>query len=245
MMEVPLKTLLDDNFAPLTYQAGFLETKLENAMEVFLKWQLEIGAPFGRYPHHESFIATLPQALARLEPLTTPPTKVLLIETHSRWTAFFDNGLRASDPESPVGHLCTIIPCKGVVIHCAPDRNQGRATQALRVYGIVSFRMFVPHQTEWLNQERAIIAMNDGGSWLFSADGVAQSFEELGSYAARRIVDRFTDDMLERYCKALDIAFFDEDFYGKKGAVINTVQKLAIESPVMSLEEVRFANRRG
>jgi hypothetical protein len=72
-----------------------------------------------------------------------------------------------------------------------------------------------------------------------------KSFEELGSYGARRIVDRFTDDMLERYCKALDIAFFDEDFYGKKGVVINTVQKLALESPVMSLKEARFANRCG
>ncbi len=237
-----MKALLNDKFAPLTYQAGFLETKLENALEVFLKWQSEIGAPLDRHPRHERFTESLPQALARLEPLTTPPTKVLLLETRSRWTAFFDNGLRASDPESPVGHLCKIIPCKGVVIHCAPDRSQGGDPQALRIYGIVSLRMFVSHQTEWLNQERAIIAMNDGGSWLFSADGVAQSFEEPASYGARRIEDRFTDDMLERYCNALDIAFFDEDFYGTKAAIINTVQKLALGSPVMSLEEARFAS---
>jgi hypothetical protein len=234
-----LKTLLNDECTPLTYQAGFLETSFENALEAFLRWQSEIGVPLARQPRHERFTGSLPQALARLEPLTTPPTKVLLMETRSRWTAFFDNGLRVSDPESPVGHLCTITPCRGTVVHCAPDRSERADPLALRIYGVISFRMFVPHQTEWLNQERAVMAMNDGGSWLFSADGVEQPFEEPGRYRARRIADRFTDDMLERYCKALDIAFFDAGFYGTKAAVIDTIQKLAPGSPVMSLEEAR------
>jgi hypothetical protein len=81
--------------------------------------------------------------------------------------------------------------------------------------------------------------MNDGGSWLFSADGLEQPFEEPTRYNARRVVDRFTDDMLERYCRALGIGLFDEAFYGTHAAVINTVQKLAVGSPVMSLEEAR------
>ena len=141
-----------------------------------------------------------------------------------------------SDPESPVGHLCTIIPCRGVAVHCAPDRSQTGDRAALRVYGIVSFRMFSTHQTGWLNQERAVVAMNDGGSWLFSADGIPQPFEEPESYKARRIADRFTDEMLERYCKALDIRLFDEAFYGMKACVLNTVQRLPPGAPVMSLE---------
>jgi hypothetical protein len=99
--------------------------------------------------------------------------------------------------------------------------------------------MFVPHQTTWLNQERAVVAMNDGGPWFFSTDGVEQPFEEPARYSARRIVDRFTDDMLERYCKALDIGLFDEAFYGTHAAVINTIQRLAPGSPVMSLEDAR------
>ena len=162
------------------------------------------------------------------------------METSSRWTAFFDNGLRVSDPESPVGHLCTVIPCRGVVVHCAPDRSRIMDRNALRIYGIVSFRMFASHQTDWLNQERAIVAMNDGGSWLFSADGIEQPFEEPGSYKARRIADRFTDQMLERYCDALGIKLFDEAFYGAKVAVVNTIQQLAPGSPVMSLKDAQI-----
>jgi len=99
--------------------------------------------------------------------------------------------------------------------------------------------MFVPHETSWLNQKRAVVAMNDGGSWLFSADGIQQPFEEPESYKARRIADRLTGEMLERYCKALGIRVFDNAFYGMKAAVISTVQKLPPGAPVMSLEEAR------
>ena len=81
--------------------------------------------------------------------------------------------------------------------------------------------------------------MNDGGDWLFSADGMQQPFEEPESYKARRIADRFTDEMLERYCKALVIGLFDKSFYGMKAALINTIQKLPPGAPVMSLDEAR------
>lgn len=232
-----MKTLLNDRFSPLTHQIGFLEATFENTLEVFLKWQSEIGAELGRCPGSEIFTGSLEEALLRLEPLTTPPTKVLLIETHTRWTAFFDNGLRVSDPESQVGHLCTIIPCRGVVAHCAPDRSHLEGRDALRIYGIVSFQIFVAHQTQWLNQERAIVAMNDGGTWLFSATGVEQPFEEPEKYKARHIADRFTDEMLARYCDALGIKLFDEAFYTGKTVVIDTIQKLQPGAPVMSLQE--------
>jgi len=233
-----VKALLNDEFAPLTYQVGFLEAPLENTLERFLKWQSEIGAEFDRQPRHERFVGSLQQALARLEPLTTPPTKVLLMETRSQWTAFFDNGLRVSDPESPVGHLCTILPSRGVVVHCTPDRSQARDRDALRIYRIVSFRMFVSHQTSWLNQERAVVAMNDGGLWLSLLMDTTTS-EEPESYKARRIADRLTGEMLDRYCKALGIMVFDDAFYGMKAALINTVQKLPPGAPVMSLEDAR------
>lgn len=84
-----------------------------------------------------------------------------------------------------------------------------------------------------------MVAMNDGGSWLFSVNGQEQPFEESERYRARRVADRFTVEMLERYCSAIDIGLFDEAFYGTHAAIVNTVQKLAPGSPVMSLEEAR------
>ena len=210
----------------MTYQVGFLESPLANTLDALLKWQSEIGAGFGRRPSYEQFVGPLQSALMRLEPLTTPPTKVLLLETRSNWTAFFDNGLRMSDPESAVGHLCAVMPSRGIVVHCSPDRSEVTDRKALRIYGVVSFRMFGAHRTSWLNQERAIVAMNDGGSWVFSTEGTEQAFEEPEQYAARRIRDRLTDEMLERYCGACGIRLFDGAFYGPKAAIITTIQKL-------------------
>jgi hypothetical protein len=83
--------------------------------------------------------------------------------------------------------------------------------------------------------------MNDGGSWVFEADGNYEPFEELEKYSVARIQDRLTDQMLERYCKALDIDLFNDAFYGRRAAVIDTIQKLPPNAPVMSLGE---ANRR-
>ncbi|MGC2695511.1 MAG: hypothetical protein WA738_06940 [Candidatus Angelobacter sp.] len=234
-----MKTLLNGRFAPLSHQVGFLSATLDQILEVFLGWQSKLGAEIGEQPTHTRLSCSLAQALMCLDPLTTPPTKVVLIETRSRWTAFFNNGLKMSDPESPVGYLCSIIPCEGVVAHCSPDRSKMKDPSALRIYGIVSFRLFTTHPTDWLNQERAVVAMNDGGTWLFSATGKEQPFEESRKYAARRIVERFTDDMLERYCEALDIKLFDEAFYGRNAVVVKTIQKLKPGSPIMSLEEAQ------
>jgi hypothetical protein len=142
--------------------------------------------------------------------------------------------------DDPSGSIVSLRQfCQPVVLHCAPDRSWITDQHAIRTYGIVSFRMFVSHQTAWLNQQRAIVAMNDGGTWRFSADGAEQPFEEPQKYGARRSADRFTDEMLERYCKALGIGFFDESFYGKEAALIDTIQELAPGSPVMSLEQAR------
>jgi hypothetical protein len=62
---------------------------------------------------------------------------------------------------------------------------------------------------------RSIEATFDGSRWIFSADGPEQWFEATDAYRARRVRDRFTSAMLERYCKALDLEVFDAAAYGR------------------------------
>ena len=148
----------------------------------------------------------------------------------------FNNGLRVSDLESPIGHLCKIAPCRGVVIHCAPDRSNVQHPEALRIYGIVRFTLFGPRQTDWLNQERYVCAVNDGGKWEFFLQGEQQPFECPEKYNSRRIQDRFTDEMLEKYCAALGIRVFDADFYGGRALWVKTPD-LGSKFPRMSLAD--------
>lgn len=230
-----MKSLLSGQYAPLTYQIGFLEGSLEQVSGAYLNWRRGLQPDLRTV----STDGPLSSALAQLEPLTTPWTKELLISTHSRWTAFFCNGLLNCDPESPIGHLCSLVPCKGVVVHCVNDRSAVKDREALRVYGAVSFTLFSPHRTEWLNQERSICAMNDAGRWVFLEQGEPQAFEHLQQYRVREVKQRFTAAMLEEYCLALGIRLFDDQFYEGKALIVEIPNQLAPGSPVMSLADAR------
>jgi len=237
-----LKALLENRFAPLTLHMGFVEVSFDLTVRTYLEWHHQLAERFGDKIKTEYLQASLPEALIKLQPLTTPRSRVLFIETKSSWTAYFDNGLRGSDPES-ISHLSRLIPCRSLAVHCSPDRSRIEHRGMLRVYGGVIFRLYTDHETDWLNLERTIVAMNDGGNdgskWIFTAEGRVQPFEELEKYKARRIRDRFTDEMLERYCAALGIRAFDEDFYGTKTFVAELPNQLAPGSPMMSLDEAR------
>jgi hypothetical protein len=230
-----MKSLMQERYVPITYQIGFLEGNFEQIARVYLNWRQTLQ-PAQKF---EFIREDLERALERLEPLTTPWEKELLIATKTNWVAFFCNGLRGCDPESPIGHLCTIVPCRGVVVHCVPDRSDVRHPHALRIYGAVSFTLFGPYSTDWLNQERYVCTMNDGGKWAFFNQGQLQPFERPERYKMRRIRDRFTPQMLEEYCAALGIQLFDESFYGGNGLITQIPNQLVPDSPVMSLEEAR------
>jgi hypothetical protein len=69
--------------------------------------------------------------------------------------------------------------------------------------GSVQFEMLGPFKNDFLNYIRTVHASFDGSRWVFDAVGTPQDFEELDAYKAPRVRDRFTSEMLERYCKAL------------------------------------------
>ena len=50
--------------------------------------------------------------------------------------------------------------------------------------------------------------------WVFISEGEVQPFEEPERYTERRIRDRLTSDMLERYCQAMGVDIFNANAYG-------------------------------
>jgi hypothetical protein len=87
--------------------------------------------------------------------------------------------------------------------------------------GIVQFELLGPAPSTFLNFIRGVTVAYDG-KWMFSAAGPIQPFEEPDAYAARRIRDRFTSEMLERYCLALGIDIFDGAAYGPKAVLVTS-----------------------
>ena len=79
----------------------------------------------------------------------------------------------------------------------------------------------------------------DGRKWVFSATGTEQPFEEAETYRAPRVRDRFTSEMLERYCNALGIDVFNADAYGPDSVFVETQGNLPPEAVVMTLVEAQ------
>jgi len=235
-----MKALLDNRFAPTTFTWGFVESPFAQFSAAFIQWQEHLDLKFGTRSERKNFRAPLSESLLALEPLTTPLDRYLLTETRSGWSAVFANGLCTNDVHSPVSYLPTLLACRGLEVACVPDRSDCAGRGGLQIYGAVRFALYGPNKTDWLNRIRSISVTNDVGGWEFAAQGEIQPYEQTENYGRRKIVDRFTPEMLESYCAALGIELFNAEFYGEQCLLEHTTNRAASEQgPIMSIAEAR------
>jgi hypothetical protein len=229
-----MKALLNNERAPVTFGAGFIETSFSEYCNEFTSLWKRFGTEFETF----CFEADLREAMLRLEPLQMPQNRYLVTETRSRWTAIFSNGRLGSDVTSAVYSSCKALGCRGVTIQCSPSltKRVGNKT-AIVSYAATSFTLDGPNETEWLNQIRHVSARKDGGPWKFFQRGEVQPFEQVEHYENKHIRDRFTLEMLESYCAALGILAFDETFYGPKSFLLHQLTKFPATSPKWTFQE--------
>jgi hypothetical protein len=221
-----MKSLLNNAFAPITFSWGFLQAPLETVKDAMIQWHSSLGRKETCTPINDA----LPKALLNLDPLSMPPHKELLFSTQSTWTAYSNNSILGTDTAG-IGYLAQRIKCWGVSVDCAPNTSKS--------YGAVGFTLFAPEKREWLNEERSILAMNDGGRWTFFTRGEALPFEQTECYEKKKIADRFTFEMLEEYCKHYEIDVFNSEFYGSQGYLIIDRSSYTKKIRRLSLNEAR------
>jgi hypothetical protein len=220
--------LLDDRWAPVTSEIGFLETDAEHAARAFTAWHAGLEAPRGIAVQVQPVSGTLEQALCALLPLTSPEVRrYLFMPTRSAWTGYVDNARGGTDAASPMRHMSRTLGCRGLRVVAVPNtyrKGEGR-------YGAVMLEVYGPHPTSWLNYVRALSASNDGGRWDFLQFGEPFPFEKPERYQARRVRDRFTFDMLKEYLHHLGLSPFEESFYLPQGAPAWLVEKTGPVAP--------------
>ncbi len=230
-----IRTLLDDQYAPITSAIGFLELPLEDAADAFVSWR-EALCPLVGVDRPEGGLSCV---LNTLEPLTGGSRpRELLVAAGSRWTAYFDCGLTGTDAISPTGHLSRTVKCQGVAIRTDPH-TYDRTRRPSGRRGSVQFQMFGPLSTHFLNYVRGVSVTFTGSRWEFHANGTEQVFEEPEVYETRRVRDRFTTDMLERYCQALGIDVFNPGAYGPGAVLLTSQVRTAPGGYEMTLAEVQ------
>lgn len=234
------RPLLNNDFAPVTFRFGFVEASFSSLCDAFRDWFSTIGA---EYPNLRTeftpIAAPFTTALLSLEPLTTPSDRYLIVETNSNWTAVFANGLRVNDVASAAGYLPTVLKCHGLEVGYTPDSSKSNRRDLIRKWGSTLFALYGPTQTDWLNRIRSVSVSNDIGGWSFEQGGEVQPFEEQAAYRKRRIRDRFTFDMLERYCTALGIELNHDDFYRPRSCAVRTTGQKHRGDLGMSIADAR------
>lgn len=225
-----MRTLLSERFAPITAEVGFLELPLEEAAAGLEEWRRSLHPD--RSLRIERPTEGFPEMLHRLEPLTAPGIPRELLVGAGKWTAYLNNALHGTDAEPKIGYLSEALGCQGVVVRTTPHIPDDRE-------GSVQFLLFGPLRTDWLNYVRSVGVACEGGSWEFFASGTEQPFEEPEAYRARRVRDRFTSHMLERYCQALGIEVFNPGAYGPEGVFFEKTLSPSKPPRTMTLEEVQ------
>jgi len=214
--------LLDDRWAPVTSEMGFLEARAEYAARAFAAWQAGLLASDGVTVAVRPVTGSLEQVLSALLPLTDSETqRHLFLPTRSSWTGYLDNAYRGTYASGVMRYMARTLGCRGMRVVAVPHtyrEGQGR-------YGAVMLAVYGPRQTHWLNSLRVVSASNDGGPWVFDQSGEPFPFEKLERYQARRVRDRFTFDMLKEYLQHLGLSAFEEDFYLPEGAPAWLVEK--------------------
>lgn len=230
-----IMSLLYDNLVPITFRIGFLNCSFKKARETFVRWKTQ------HFKSVEFKEVSLPieQALGELQPLSAIPRRWLLVPTASDWVAYFDNGARGPDPVPIIGYLAEQLACQGAIATSIPNTLTEPTRTMSGLYGAVQFELFAPHPTHFLNYERIVSSTNDGGKWRFDANGPVQSFEDTARYQKRRVVDRFTPDMLKSYCYALGIRIDSPDFYRSPSVLVSTSDPLQTSLMALSLAQVQ------
>lgn len=229
-----MRTLLNEKFAPITSKVGFLEVSLDDAANALEKWRRRLDGDVTVVRLSEGF----PEALYRLEPLTGGSRSGELLVSAGRWTAYFDNSLRGTDAVSAIGYLSQVIKCRGLATTAIPH-TYGLNSDGKGRMGSVQFELFGSEPTEFLNYLRTVAVAFDGHTWVFHTFGPELPFEEVASYRQRRVRDRFTSEMLERYCQALGLEIFDPTAYGPDAVLFESQAPRAPERVIMGLAEVQ------
>ena len=230
-----MKYLLDNTLAPLTFNWGFVEAPIDEVRAAYVRWQ--------RMILHSVKVRTLKLALAdalrQLEPLDMGSQRVLFLSTRGTWTACFDNGAKGANPSTFVGELSQRLKRRGVACGCIPNTLGRRDAGKPGTWGAVQFTLFAPGRRAFLNIERSVSVINDVRGWDFNTIGTVQDFEQVERYAASRIADRLTPEMLEDYCRALGIDLFDATFYGGAGVITHSYPWFLPRLATLTLADAR------
>lgn len=172
-----MRTLLEEEYAPITRQIGFIRADVDRVADEFVAWMQGLGKYAGRSAHG---LLSLRDALELLPPLTTELRRSLFVQRENGWTACFNNLYSGSDVLSTCWTVARRLRTDCVQITSVPNiRHGGRVRYGSVQFSLRRFDRDDPSTSleHDRSHDRVVYASNDGGRWVFDAVGAAGAGE--------------------------------------------------------------------
>ncbi|VEI13428.1 hypothetical protein [Trueperella bialowiezensis] len=230
----PETTLFGNRFYPVTEGIGFIAAGVNELADSFETWRRtwDGGGEEGRFFHGD-----FEQLLASMEPLDRSQT-AFVQTANPQWTAVFSNDSTAgqgSDGSVAAKRLrCDYVQASIGFASENPATGFGAKAGWLFYYTMPSFPYGVNMYVQVSDQG------NHRVKWQFDHSAAFMPFEDLASYEKRRIVDRFSPQMVIDYCRAVGIDPYNEEFYsGPIFVVENSAAKKNVEPQSLSYAQAQ------
>jgi len=196
---------LYNKYQPVTWDIGVIEaTPVDVAGAI-----QSLYAPPERLEDicHEAI--TINEALLHMEPLGLAD-KFLLIETKCGRTVMFGNAFY-SMVQLPTWTAGENLGVSAYYVCNVP--NTISKDQRSGEFGARILEYRKPEDPYGQKATFRIDVINDAGRWKFYRVGEKRPFEDEKAYRSFRKTDRFTVEMLVKYCRELGIPVYDRDWY--------------------------------
>lgn len=197
------ESLYGGAYLPFTEPIWFINASFDRVSEATREWLDGLG---GRT--YKTLDEPLPTMLGRLEPWAMPSWKQLLVATSAdEWTAVFSQG-------SDIGTSNVI----GSRLNCLNFRSshQRHITRNKEIVSYGDTSLWIKSGADYLRAVQASFQSR----WDWDISGEPLPFENLESYTAKKISDRFPLNLLNDYCRALGVDRNNVDFYTSTGLLI-------------------------
>lgn len=196
-------------FAPIAASICFVNDSIEKLAPFWLKWNNDRDNRPEWQVKFEEVNGTLEEKLIALLPLNG--RKHLLTETADGNVAYFSNHPISPTIQTEPGLWCETFKLRQIWIMCDDIKPSD-------MIGSVQFNYFDYAVSP--RRERSVYAYKDG-RWSFAQHWEPFSFEDQEAYKEKRIRDRLTPEMVERYCQEFGINAYDPDFYNGRGYIMS------------------------
>ena len=242
------RLLFGGRWMPLTKTMTFIEGTVDEVVASFLSWRGKGVTERTGYPMRVREVhGDLEGLLTQLQPLSGNTSRFLFMGTAEPvapggpWTCMFKNAWQGTDS----GSESVAYAYRGfrvVTVVSAPSNLDTATNQG--GYGHHEFDLTwqdLAIERGFDNRTVGVAQFESLRRWDFVIGGPVQPFEDTGRYIARKVTDRFTQEMLIAYAAAVGLRPFEEAFYApdERGVIVEHT-----EPPLPEARETDLAGAR-